>query len=179
MTQRRGTADMNRYLALILFLGFLSTLACAQEQAPELLREAAQCLATKKFLPPSKATALSLGYLDDTTSYPGQEVLYVVVYAGAGRSDGWVFSVFISQKKGRRIFNIQNNAKFVRSNKEGAAFRKEGVDFVEAPLWGIWTQEHIARAIRRIEGQPRFEVRAKDLLKPDTLTQCQSYADLK
>ena len=54
----------NSCLALLL-LSFLSTAVCAQEQAPELLREAAHCLATEKNdwldLENSKATVLSLG----------------------------------------------------------------------------------------------------------------------
>ena len=105
----------------------------------------------------------------------------MVVYASPGRSDGWVFSVFLSQKREARIFSINNNAKFVRSYKEGVAFRKEGVNFVsgEDPLGGIWTQEHIAEAIQRIGRQPRFPVRVQDLLKPSPLTQCESYADAK
>jgi hypothetical protein len=168
--------EMNRYLALILLVG---TTVCAQEQVPTVLLGAAHCLSNKGFLPLSKATELSLGYLDDTKSYPGDEVLYVVVYGGPRRSDGWVFSVFLSQKNGRRIFSIQNNAKFVRSSKEGVAFRKEGVDFVVGgdPLGGVWTQEHIAKAIQRIERKPKFTVRVKDLLEPPALTQCESYAD--
>jgi hypothetical protein len=170
----------------LLLLSFLSTTVCAQEQAPELLREAAHCLAAKKQdwqdwldLENSKATVLSLGYVVDTKSYPGEEVLYVVDYTGHGRTEGLVFTIFLEQHGGRRIFNIQNNAKFVRSNKENAEFRKEGVTFVEPPLWGTWTQQHIARAIRQIERQPRFVVRVKDLLKPSALTQCESYADRK
>lgn len=169
---------MNRILSLLLCLG---TTALAQEQAPTLLLGAAHCISAKGFLLPMKATTLTLGYLDDTKSYPGDEVLYVVVYSGPLRSDGWVFSVILSQEKGLRIFSINNNAKFVRSYKKGVAFRKEGVDFVsgEDPLGGIWTQEHIAMAIHRIERQPRFEVDAKDVLKPLSPTRCESYADVK
>jgi hypothetical protein len=141
--------------------------------------EAAQCLSAKGFLPRPKATALTLGYVDDTKSYPGDEVLYVAVYGDSGHSHGWVFSVFLSQNKGRRVFSIQNNAEFVRSYKKGVAFRKQGVDFVRGgdPLGGVWTQEHIARAIQRIGQQPKFEVQAGDLMKPPSLAQCESYAD--
>jgi hypothetical protein len=93
-----------------------------------ILAEAAQCLAAKNHLPPSKATVVSFGYVLDAKSYPGEKVLYVVEYLGPGRSEGYVFAVFLTQKGTRRIFNIQNNAKFVRS--------KDGIGFVEPPLGG-------------------------------------------
>jgi hypothetical protein len=162
---------MSKCLALLLLSICLSTTLCAQEQAPKLLREAAHCLAIKTH---SKATVLSLGYLVDTKSYPGEEVLYVVVYTGPGRSEGMVFTIVVRQQDRRRIFDIQNNAKFVRS-KSGI----DGVDFVEPPLGGTWTQEHLAAAIKRIERHPRFVFRVRDLLTPSTATQCESYADSK
>lgn len=151
----------------------------AQGQSPKLLRDAARCLATRNYLPPSKAKTLSSGYLLNAKSYPGQKVLYVVVYTRPSRSEGLVFSIFLTNRSRQRIFNIQNNAKFVRSDKENAAFRQESVDFVEPPLWGIWTQEHIARAINQIGRNPTIELRAKDLMKPSAFTQCESYADIK
>jgi hypothetical protein len=175
----------NTCLALLL-LSCLSTTGCAQEQVPKLLREAAHCLAAEKQdwldLQNSKATVLSLGYVVDTKTYPGEEVLYVVDYTGHSRTEGLAFTIFLRRQDRRRIFDIQNNAKFVRSNKENADFREEGVSFVEPPLWGIWTQQHIAIAIRRIERQPRFVVRVvrvEGLLKPSDLTKCESYADRK
>ena len=112
---------MNRILSLLYVLG---TTALAQEQAPTLLLGAAHCISAKGFLLPMKATTLTLGYLDDTKSYPGDEVLYVVVYSGPLRSDGWVFSVILSSGKGSPHLSINNNAKFVRSYKKGVAFRK-------------------------------------------------------
>jgi hypothetical protein len=125
----------NTCLALLL-LSCLSTTVCAQEQAPKLLREAAHCLTAKKQdcqdwldLENSRATALSFGYMLDAKSYPGEKVLYVVVYTGPGRSEGVVFAIFLTQQGGRRIFNIQNNARFVRSK-----YGIEGIDFVEPPL---------------------------------------------
>jgi hypothetical protein len=168
---------MNRWTALLLFSICSSTAACGQEQAPTLLREAAHCLAIKNDLldlAKTKATALSLGYLVDTKSYPGEKVLYVVSYTGPGRSEGFVFTVFLEQHDQRPVFNIQNNAKFVRS-KDGI----EGFDFVEPPLGGTWTQEHLVAAIKRIEQRPKFAVPVKDVQNPSPATQCESYADSK
>jgi hypothetical protein len=168
---------MHKWLALLLLLICSSSVVYAQEQAPTLLREVAHCLAIKNDLldiSDTKTTALSLGFLVDTKSYPRERVLYVVSYTGPGRSEGFVFTVFLQQHDQSLIFNIQNNAKFVRS-KGGI----EGVDFVEPPLGGTWTQEHLVRAIKRIEGQPKFSVQVKDLQAPFPTTECESYADSK
>ena len=159
---------------IALLMCSLSTAVFGQEQPPKLLVEAAQCLAAKEHLPPSKATALSFGYLVDAKSYPGERVLYVVDYSGPRRSEGMVFAIFLAEKDGRQIFNIQNNATFVRS-KDGI----EGIDFVDPPLGGTWTQQHLVSAIKRIARQPRFTVPVKELLAPSALTQCESYADSK
>ncbi len=169
---------MKNIYRAILLLSCLSATVCAQQQAPELLREAAHCLAAMEQdwlnLENSRATVLSLGYVVDTKSYRGEEVLYVVDYAGHGRTEGLVFTIFLTRHDRRRIFDIQNNAKFVRS-KDGI----EGVDFVEPPLGGTGTQEDLVAAIKRIERQPRFELRVKDLLRPSDPTNCESYADRK
>jgi hypothetical protein len=94
----------------------LSPAIYAQEQAPKLLSEAAQCLISKTFL---KANALSLGYLVDKKSWPGEEVLYVVSYTSASRTRGYVFTIFLKMQKDSLVFDIQNNAKFVRLNTSG------------------------------------------------------------
>jgi hypothetical protein len=92
-----------------------------------------------------------------------------------------VFTIFLTNKGTRQVFNIQNNGEFVRSGKKGAAFRREGVDFVQGgdPLGGIWTQEHIALAIKKIGLQPVVEVPAIDRLNPSATVRCESYADRK
>jgi hypothetical protein len=173
--QRSGTRIMSKRLTLLLLLSCLGRTARAQEQAPRLLREAAHCLATTKQdwldLENSKATALNLGYLVDTKSYPGKTVLYVVEYLGPGRSEGMVFTIFLTQEDRRRVFDIQNNARFVSSGK--------AVDFVEPPLGGEWTQEHLVAAIKQIERRPKLVVHVKDLSTPSPATQCRSYADRK
>jgi hypothetical protein len=152
--------------------------AHAQQQPPRLLLDAAHCLTIKGFLPTAKTATLSSGFLVDSKSYPGDRVLYVVVYTNGTRSHGLVFSIFLTNKDAQQVFNIQNNGEFVRSGKEGAAFKREGVDFVNGgdPLWGIWTQEHIAMAIKKIGLQPIVEVPTKDL--SSISVRCESYADM-
>jgi len=93
-----------------------------------------------------------------------------------------VFSIFLTHKGTQQVFNIQNNGEFVRSSKKSAAFRRrEGVDFVKGgdPLGGIWTQEHIALAIKKIGLQPVVEVSVIDLLNPSATVRCESYIDRK
>lgn len=167
-----GAVVMKRSLVLFLLLKWMSITACAQEQVPAALLGASHCLAAKNFLPRSKANVLRFGYLIDTKSYPGGEAIYVVEYPGGRRSEGFVFTVFLARRGHRRVFNIQNNAKFARS-KGGFL----GVDFLEDPLGGIWTQTHLVAAIKQIERQPQFWVRAKDLLTPSASVECESYID--
>ena len=152
----------------------LGTTVNAQEQPPQLLTRAAHCLAVMNFLPSSRVTRLSFGYLLDEKSYPGDKVIYLVNYAAPARSDGLVFAVFLTEHDGRQDFNIQNNASFVLPKDESY-----GVSFVDPPLGGTWTQEHLASAIKRIEKRTRFTISVKDLLAPDPSIRCESYTDLQ
>ena len=160
---------MKTRLSILLLSICLSSNICAQEPAPKLLQDAAQCLVAKTFLQPSR---LDLGYLMTTKDWPGEEVVYVVAYTGRSRSEGFVFTIFVTQKNQRRVFDIQNNAKFVRTRKDPS-----GIDFVEAPLGGIWTQEHLMAAIKRIEEQPRFEIHVNELSRVPSPDSCHSYVD--
>jgi hypothetical protein len=173
------TQDTNHEKTLDLF-----SLVCLPEctlvctGAPKLLLDGGHCLAVGKQdwlgLAHSGATALSLGYLFDTKSYPGQRVLFVVDYSDTAGHGGKVFTIFVSERSGRQIFDIQNNAKFIESKKGIGE-----IDFVEPPLGGTGTQEDLAAAIRRIDREPRFTVPVKDLLAPSAVTHCTSYADKK
>jgi hypothetical protein len=154
---------------LILIILYGCSLASAQESAPKLLQDAAQCLAAKSF--PS-TNQLSLAYVIDARAYAGDQVIYVVEYTGASRSKGFVYTIFLSRRNGLDVLNIQNNAKFVTGRKGDY----KGIDFVEPPLGGTWTQEQIAVAITRIEKEARFVVRPKELT-PLSAFQCESYAD--
>ena len=160
---------MKTCLSLLLLSICLCSTVCAQDPAPKLLRDAAQCLVAKTFLKPSK---LSLGYLITTKDWPGEEVVYVVAYTGPSRSEGYVFTIFVTKQGSHQVFDIQNNAKFVRTKKV-----TDGVDFVEDPLGGIWTQEHLVAAIKRIEEQPRFEIPVNELSRVPSPNSCHFYAD--
>lgn len=162
---------MKKSVLSILLLGCLSASLGICEKAPQLLTQAAECLATKQFLPSSRAATLTLGYLLDEKSYPDDKVIYLVDYASPSESNGWVFAMVLTGNNGHQHFDIQNNATFVVSNK---GF--DGVSFVDPPLGGTWTQEHLASAIQQIEKQPRFTI-LKESLSTASSEGCRSYTD--
>jgi hypothetical protein len=156
-------------------LGALICLSCAsraQDEGAALLHQAVHCLAAKKFLPPSKMTDGTFGYVLDEKSYPGEKMLYVVEYPKPSRRDGLVFTVFVTDHDGHRDFNIQNNARFIAS-KHG----DEGVSFANPPLGGSWTQEHLISAIKQIEKQPTVTLPIKNLVEVDSSVSCEAYTD--
>lgn len=163
---------MKKITLAISLLFCLGATVYSQEQTPQLLLHAAQCLEAKKFLPSSKATKLTFGYFLDEKSYPDDRVIYVVKFAAPARSDGLVFAIFLTEHDGHQAFYIQNNASFVLSKDEPS-----GVSFVNPPLGGMWTQEHLTSAIKQIEKQPRFTIPVKDLSSMDTSISCESYTD--
>jgi hypothetical protein len=163
---------MKRNVLAILALMIIGANVQAQQQAPQILIRAAHCLAVKGFLQSSGAGTLSLGYLLDEQSYPGDKVAYVVAFAAPSRSNGKVFTVFLSSKSGHEILDIQNNASFVLSKRDSL-----GVSFVNPPLGGTWTQEHLVSAIKTIEKQPRFTISTKDILTTDSPVGCEAYTD--
>lgn len=162
---------MKKTCIALLLLGFLGGAAYAQQQAPALLKQAAQCLAAKKQLPTSGA-ALSLGSWIDTTSYPGKKVLYVVATSGANHSAGKVYAIFFVQGRRRQIFDVQNGAIFVQSN-DG----KGSINFVGPPIGGAAVEGSFVSAIQHLEGQPRFTISGAELLAPLAHTACKSYTD--
>ena len=166
---------MKRRFALLLLPICLGPVIDAQEKAPEVLREAAQCLVSKAFL---KANALDLGYKIDTDSWPGEEVLYVVAFPGRSRTKGYAFTIFLEQKDHHQVFDVQNNARFAKT-RSSAKSEYNGLDFPGPPLGGVWTQEHLAKAINQIRSQPTFSVTASDLELPSPSAGCQSYTDPK
>ena len=165
------------FTCLLLFALHISSLS-AQQQTPTLLLSGAHCLAAGKQdwldIAHSSAKVLTMGYLYDTKSYPGEKVLFVVDYSGTPGHGGKVFTIVVSERGGRQVFDIQNNAKFIKSEKG-----IDGIDFVEPPLGGTGTQEDLIAAIQRIERRPKFTVPVKELLAPSAVTQCTSYVDKK
>jgi hypothetical protein len=98
----------------------------------------------------------------------------VVAYTGSSRTKGWVFTILITKQGNRQVFDIQNNAKFVRTKKD-----PDGINFVEEALGGVWTHERLMSAIKLIESEPRFQVPVSELSRTPSSTDCLSYADNK
>ena len=68
--------------------------------------------------------------------------------------------------------DIQNDASFVLSRGG-----ENGVSFVNPPLGGTWTLEHIAFAIREIEKRPRVVISIQDIRQADSSFICEAYTD--
>jgi hypothetical protein len=142
----------------------------AQQPAPEVVLRASQCLQAKGFIesPPSTQNLL-FGYFLDSISYPGKHVAYITQYTKPDRSQGFVYAVFYSVHNGHTFFDIQNNARFIR--------RKNGIDFVDPPLGGEWTQQHLIEGIERAAKEPAVSITVKSLTVPLGASECRSYTD--
>ncbi len=160
---------MKRILSVIMLMLSIDVISYAQGPTPELLIHAAQCLSAKDFLELPHSRPLNFGYLLDTKSYPGKEVIYAIEYTSHNRSRGLVFVLFLEEKDHQRVFNIQNNATFVMA--------KGNVKFTGEALGGVWTHQHLEDAIKQIEHQPIFAIPVENLSVPSTLISCESYTD--
>jgi|HubBroStandDraft_5_1064220.scaffolds.fasta_scaffold413074_2 hypothetical protein len=153
---------------VVLSLIFLSTVTRAQDGTPNVLRDAAHCLAVENFeLGKPGSTAIRLGYVIDKESYPGETVMYVVSYTKEDRSKGLVYTIFLTEKDGKSSFNIQNNATFVSSKKD--------IHFRNPPLGGVWTQQHVMGAIEEIQKQATYTLGVTEAFSLSASTTCDSY----
>jgi hypothetical protein len=142
----------------------------AQRPAPEVVLQASQCLQAKRFIESSPSTKnLLFGYFLDSISYPGKDVAYITQYTNPDRSRGFVYTVFYSDQNGHTNFDIQNNARFIR--------RKNSIDFVDPPLGGTWTQQHLMEGIEHAAKKPAVSIRVKSLTIAPGTGECRSYAD--
>ena len=146
--------------------------ACAQTDHPELFEQAVHCLYTKQFLQPERTARLTFGFFLDEESNPGKKMLYVIEFPNPQGTDGYVFTIFVTQSEGRRNLDIQNNGRF-KLSKSG----DHGVEFVDPPLGGTWTQEQLISAIRRIERQPKTTIAANSWSMTDSSITCKAYTD--
>jgi hypothetical protein len=170
---RQGKPVMKRKFVLIMALLAASASAMPQDTSPQLLRQAAHCLVTdspdlRKLLHENRKE-LNLGYFVDDKSYPGEQALYVVDYAGSKFEKGLAYVFFVRQKDHRRVLRVENNASFIRKKKK--------VEFLENPVGGVWTQEHMEEAIDRIGQDSMFIFSVKAMREPFPDVSCESYAD--
>jgi hypothetical protein len=162
---------VRKNLVALLLLSGLAGVACAQ-QAPPLLLRAATCLASKKQLPTSSGTALSVGTWTDTKSYPGKKVLYLVATTGSNHSAGQVYSIFYTQHGQRLLFDIQNGTTYVQST-DG----KGTINYVVPPIGLYDAEPAFTSAIQQLNTQPRYTVTGAQISGPMSHTTCKSYVD--
>jgi hypothetical protein len=165
---------MKKKLALVLFCLSLGCAARSQDQSSTVLRQAGHCLVegpdAKKLLRHDRKV-LNLGYYVDNQAYPGEETLYVVDYEENNLAKGMAFVFFVGDKNARRVYRLENNASFVR--------KKRGIEFLEPPLGGVWTEEHLQSAIEHINQQPTIEFKVKELREKFPDVRCESYSDAR
>ena len=161
---------MLKFILSALF-GVFALECCAQEPPSELLNAAAQCLVTSKLdwlgLNESPIPTLSLGSELDMRSYPGEKHFFVVAFTGNHK--GFFFDFKVDSTGAKLRMTIENNAAFVHSRK--------GITFVEPPLGGVWTTEHLKAAVKQIELGSRIMLSTDGLRKKSQQVECRSYAD--
>ena len=96
----------------------------------------------------------------------------MVEYLKGTRSEGLVYTVVLTKENGKQIFNIQNNARFKWPKRAGGE-----IDFVDPPLGGTWTQEHLTSAIKQIHDEAGHAVPSEDIRSVSDGVRCESYTD--
>ncbi len=177
MPGENGRLAMKRNLALILACLALSGIARPQDepqnQSPPLLRQAAHCLVTvgpevRKLLH-GNPKELSLGYFLDTKSYPANRRFTSSTIWAPSSPKAWRMSSSSARRITAGFCAWENNAAFER--------RKKGIEFLEKPVGGVWTEEHLEDAIDRISQEPMYLFSVKDLREPAPGLRCESYGD--
>jgi hypothetical protein len=169
-----------RNAAVLILAALAFTTAAAPQEDSSILRQAGHCLVegrdAKKLLRHDRKE-LNLGYYIDTTAYPGERTLYVIDYEDTNPSKaqmkGMAFVFFLGDRDNRTVFRLENNATFVRRR------RGNGIDFIEPPLGGVWTEEHLEAAIEHINEQGVTAFRVKDLKEKFPDVRCESYSDAR
>lgn len=166
---------MRKSTGACVLLSILTCLTCAagtENDGTVLLTRATRCLAEKSVLAHAKAPTLYFGYFLDAKSSPGERMLYIVNYPNRSKRGGFAYTLFVGERGGRQFLDVQNNASFILS--KGGDY---GVSFLNPPLGGTWTQEHLARAIREIEERPRVAISIRDVRRADSSFICEAYTD--
>jgi hypothetical protein len=166
-----GEINVRKNFVVLLLLSGLTGVAYAQ-QAPPLLLHAATCLASKKQLPASPGTTLSVGTWTDTKTYPGKKVLYLVATTGSNHSAGQVYSIFYTEYHHHQLFDIQNGTTFVQST-DG----KGTINYVVPPIGLTDAEPSFTAAIQQLNSQPRYTVTGAEISGKMSHTTCKSYVD--
>ena len=163
---------------LLLFASLAAPLyAQLSEPPPEQLLDAGHCLATAHedwlHLKTEQPYELELGYVDDTRTYPGQTLLYVIDYTTPIHSEGMVFAFLMHGKESHRILRLQYKAGF-RQSVDGS----QQIDLVDPSFGGIWTQEQIVSAIHQV-GFHTYSIPVATLVNLSDPADCESDAGVE
>lgn len=162
-----------RGLVLIL-LTCLVAAAGAQEPGPppKLLIDAGHCLATAQGDPLNlaarQAAQVELGYVVDSKSLRGADLLTVVNYTIPTHARGTVFTFVARGKDAHRVLRFRYGVGF-RQSDDGS----QRIQLVDPPFGGIGTQDAAISAIRQI-GFQTYTVPVSTLQNTSNAVQCQS-----
>jgi len=112
-----------------------------------------------------KAKKFRVGLRHDRRTYPGDDVIFAVVFESPTQGDVFELMHYWSGKQAK--YNLENNGSFELRGK-AFAWRNE-------IFGGIWTHEYIERNIRKIVRGPKASVSLKTASKPITNVTCTYY----
>lgn len=102
-----------------------------------------------------KATTFHVGLTHDRKTYPGQDVIIVVVFRNRLRGD--VFELTGERRRHKSKYNLENNGSFKIVHKE--------FTWPNEIFGGIWTHEYIEKNIRKIMRGRKIWIRLKTAQK--------------
>lgn len=161
----------------ILLLACMSVAVPAQiqEPAPDPLLDAGHCLAGAQQdllgLNQTYASQLELGFVADSKTVPGQDLLNIVEYTTRTHTDGRVFTFLAKGKDSHRVLRLQFKTAF-RQSDDGS----QRLELVDPPLGGVWTQDQLLSAIRQV-GFHTYSILVGDLRNRSAAVQCESEPD--
>lgn len=115
--------------------------------------------------PLSEAKELQVGATYDRKSYEGKTTIVVVVFQTPAK--GQMFDLTEERKGSERIYTVENNGSFLITGNR--------IDFVDPPLGGVWTQETLARNMRRAIAGTRKRVAVSAISRAFPNVSCKSY----
>ena len=115
-----------------------------------------------------------VSYTHLPSPYRGEEQLYLVEYTNEAHSRGSVFVFLALGKESHRALRLEYKAAFRRSI-DGS----RRLELVDPPLGGIWTQEQLLSAIRKVGFETHTLSVADLLLPPPNPAQCDAAAGIE
>jgi hypothetical protein len=112
-----------------------------------------------------KAKRFHVGLRHDRKTYPGEDVVFVVVFENPTQGD--VFELTREDHGRDRTYNLENNGSFRLGGKE--------TRWPNEIFGGIWTHEYVEANIRKLTQSPKTWVQLNAVLKPLPEVTCSYY----